>query len=383
MIIGLNAIQFHRQNSGIGQYIKSLFAELVPRMLNNQMVDEIIIYITRDAPEFPGVADYPRVRLVRLPINRLAYIRRGLYEQTLLTLRIINDKVDLYLSADTKLPWIVPRRIKTVVILHDLCVFRWPEEYKGSRVLYWQRVFQRSLRRADQVIAVSNFSKDEAVDILRLAPEKIYVVHNGVEPRFHPINEFEQLMRVKKQYNLPENFILFVGQMSPRKNLASLFTAFRSLNKDFPGLNLVLVGMRGWKDQNTWDMLDRLGIKDKVYFPGYVDDEDLPAVYNLARITVYPSLYEGFGLPPLESMACGTICIASNTSSIPEVVMDCASLVEPQPEYIANEISRVLLLNSDDLNRYKQRGIERAASLSWARAAEETQKVILQAINKE
>jgi glycosyltransferase involved in cell wall biosynthesis len=195
------------------------------------------------------------------------------------------------------------------------------------------------------------------------------VVPAGVGPEYHPISDQATLETVRRRYNLPRRFILHVGTLEPRKNLVRLMEALRAIADREPETALVLVGGKGWLYEDIFAGVERLGLAGKVIFPGYVAEADLPAVYNLAAVLAYPSLYEGFGIPPLEAMACSVPVVSSNSSSLPEVVGDAALLVEPtDSDALASALLRAL--SDNDLRQtLTKRGLARAAAFSWPAAA--------------
>jgi len=242
----------------------------------------------------------------------------------------------------------------------------------------------RFLQAADTVIAVSECTKRDAVRLYGLDEAKIRVICEGVNSRFRPASP-EAMAVAWARYGLPERYILCVGTIEPRKNLNTLMEAFATL-KVRPAtcdLRLVIVGKKGWLYKGFFRRLRELGLEGEVVFPGFVPDEDLPALYSAAELFVFPSLYEGFGLPPLEAMACGTPVIASNTSSVPEVVGEAGILVEPRDvRVLAGAMERVLM-DEGKQREMRDKGLQQAARFSWERAARETLQVYGEVANVE
>jgi glycosyltransferase involved in cell wall biosynthesis len=297
-----------------------------------------------------------------------------------LPVELITGPVDVFHSPDFTLPpvW----RALTVLTVHDLSFLRVPECFTGALRHYLERVVPRSVRRADHVIADSESTGRDLVRLLDVPASKVTVIHSGVEPRFRPIADRATLEAVRQRYNLPERFILSVGTLQPRKNFTTLIEAFSRLKLGAGSwklgtrnLKLVIVGGKGWLYEAVFARVETLGLQGEVLFPGFVADEDLPPLYNLAEVFALPSWYEGFGLPPLEAMACGTPVVTSNTSSLPEVVGDAGLMVEPiDVEGLAAEMGRVL--GDSDLRREMvQRGLARAREFTWERAARQLLKV--------
>jgi glycosyltransferase involved in cell wall biosynthesis len=286
--------------------------------------------------------------------------------------------VDLFHATEHLLPRF--SSVRTVFTLHDLIFLFHPETHKPLNRWFLTLMMPRFLRAADAVIAVSECTKRDAIRFYGIPEEKITVIYEGVNPRFRPASP-EAIAAVRARYNLPEHFILYVGTIEPRKNLTALLEAFhhllatRSLRPAPCDLRLVIVGKKGWLYEGFFRRLRELGLEDRVIFTGYVPDEDLPALYSAADLFVFPSLYEGFGLPVLEAMACGVPVICSNTSSLPEVAGDAALLVDPADvRALAGAMERAL---TDEALRVtlRARGIEKAGRFSWEGAARKTVEV--------
>src|SRR5262249_31892651 len=191
----------------------------------------------------------------------------------------------------------------------------------------WQLGY--AARRADAVITVSECSRHDLVSYLGLDIERIRVISEGVDTRFRPVVNDAWLQAVLARYTIKQPYVLYVGGINARKNIGRLFTAYAQLLERHPDVALVVCGKRQWQTDEIDATFRQLNLTDYVHFTGYVDDADLPALYSAAELFVFPSLYEGFGLPPLEAMACGTPVVTSNVSSLPEVVGDAALIVDP------------------------------------------------------
>ena len=235
------------------------------------------------------------------------------------------------------------------------------------------------MKKADKIITISQHTKKDLLEHLMIPPEQIEPVYLGVDPHFRVIHQ-NQLTETREKYHLPERFILYVGSEQPRKNFQSVIRAFQSLKNTYnlEGIKLVKVGRPqiGEDDRKAiFDLIGELGLAKDVFFMDYVPEEDLPSMYNLADLFVYPSLYEGFGLPPLEAMACGTPVVTSNTSSLPEVVGDAGIMVDPlDVDALADSMHRVL--TDDHLSeKLRNMGIARAREFSWEKTAQKTWQI--------
>jgi glycosyltransferase involved in cell wall biosynthesis len=275
--------------------------------------------------------------------------------------------VDIFHSPDFILPPV--RRAKTLVTVHDLSFIRVPECADPNLRAYLNKVVPRSVDRADLILADSQNTKDDLVELLSAESDRIEVVYPGVEERFRPIEHQALLEGVRRRYNLPPRFVLGLGTLQPRKNFITLIEAFADLRFAICDLHLVIVGGKGWLYEGIFATVERLGLEDKVVFPGFVADEALPALYNLADLFVFPSLYEGFGLPPLEAMACGTPVVTSNSSSLPEVVGEAGLMVEATDIETLTEAMRRVLEDSALRARMIAKGLEQARKFTWEKAA--------------
>jgi glycosyltransferase involved in cell wall biosynthesis len=266
------------------------------------------------------------------------------------------------------------RSVPTVLTVHDLIFRHLPEHHKALNRAYLNLALPLYCRRATHVIAISECTCRDLMAAYDLPPEKVTVIHEAADPRFRP-QAPGRVTAVRERYGLPERYILFVGTIEPRKNLTRLLYAFEALYADGLCDALVIVGKRGWLYGDFFAQLERSPVRDAVLFPGYVPDELLPAVYAGARMLAFPSLYEGFGLPALEAMACGTPVACSGTSALPEVVGDAALTFDPTSQDAIVEALRRLLRDAHLRGELVQRGLERAAQFSWDRVAAETQAV--------
>jgi glycosyltransferase involved in cell wall biosynthesis len=253
------------------------------------------------------------------------------------------------------------------VTIHDLAFLRWPDQVPTRRYRYLSRELTASAKRASRILAVSEATKWDIVERFEIDPAKIVCTPLGVDARFRPVtadalNEFRVAKGIKRPY------ILSVATLEPRKNLLRLLDAF-AMVADLVPHDLVLVGPEGWLMKTIHERLQRSALADRVRVTGFVPDEELPAWYSGADLFAYPSLYEGFGLPPLEAMACGVPVLTSNCSSLPEVVGDAALTVEPtQTEAIADGMSH-LLTDESLAADLRLRGPHRAAGFTWERTA--------------
>ncbi len=280
--------------------------------------------------------------------------------------------VDIFHATDNLLPYFA--RVRTVFTLHDL-VFRFhPATHKPLNRWFLTLGMPFFLRRADAIIAVSEWTRRDAVRLYGIPEDKISVIYEGVDPRFRR-QVAEQIAATRRCYGLPERYILYVGTIEPRKNLIALLEAYallRSQHAVADSCRLVFVGKKGWLYEPFFRRLRELALTDQVIITGFVPDDDLPALYAGADVFVFPSIYEGFGLPVLEAMACGTPVVCSNASSLPEVAGEAALMVDAgDVAGLASAIRRVI--EDHDLRAsLSARGVVQAQRFTWEETARRT-----------
>ncbi len=254
-----------------------------------------------------------------------------------------------------------------MVTVHDLAYLRLPDRLPTGRRRYFAALTRASVRRASRVLAVSESTKRDIVELLGVPPEQIAVTPLAADRSFRPVTG-EALEVFLGEQGIVRPFVLSVGTLEPRKNLPTLLRAFARIAAEMPH-DLVLAGPEGWMTDEIHETRRRLDLGDRLRFTGYVDAEALPAWYSAADLFVYPSLYEGFGLPPLEAMACGTPVITSDVSSLPEVVGDAGLTVPPTDEMALAEAMRRVLGDPAIGADLRKRGLERAKRFSWEQTA--------------
>lgn len=375
--------------SGVGTYAD----QIVRSLLRLDSRNEYLLFLVTDAPwiEAPNLRKIPITGYDRMLLNRW-------WENVLLPGYLSTYGIDVYFSPSCALPVLprlgavmarlpVPRRwtsffnagktTRYVATIHDVIGAIYPETFT-PKMRMWQNLFSRNAAAlADRIIAVSESTKRDFVRIYRPRTQDVTVVPHSVDDCFSRVTDPTVLQRVRNKYSLPPSFVLNLGTIEPRKNVTRLARAYTLLpadvRKQYP---LVICGAQGWYSGAILDEIRSLGISDSITIVGFAEHEDIPALYSLATLFVYPSLYEGFGYPPLEAMACGVPVIASKTSSLPEVVGDAGILVDPRDELaLAQQIERVL---SDARLQatLAQQGIERAKQFRWEITARQTLAIL-------
>ncbi|MCS6772600.1 MAG: glycosyltransferase family 1 protein [Anaerolineae bacterium] len=364
----------HRK-AGLGRYAQALIEALVADTKEQARERYAIFYYAAEEVEPEGqLRTLPRVTTTQSAYDwRLRTLLAHWFNRPQNDLFSGAVKPRLFHATEHLLPRL--SGVRTVLTLHDLIFKAFPRYHLPRNYLFLQLAMPLFLRRADAIICVSEHTKRDAVKHYRVPEEKIRVIYEGVEPHFSPDIPSATLRRVRERYHLPDRFVLFVGTIEPRKNLPVLFEAFQALREQAPDLaeELLIVGKQGWLHEGVYRMVHELGLTGLVRFVGRVDDEDLPALYRLASVMAFPSLYEGFGLPPLEAMACGTPVVASNAAAMPEVLGDAALLIPPTDPSEWTRALRSVLSNESVRRDLSQRGRQRAAQFDWQKTARATQ----------
>lgn len=284
-----------------------------------------------------------------------------------------NKKIDIYHVPQNGIGLNTNITCKKIVTIHDLIPYIMPETVGRGYLLKFLKEMPYIIDKSQGILTVSEFSKKDILRFFPIDESKIFVTPLAADSKYKPLHKDSCKSILKDKYNINKKFILYLGGFSERKNVHSLITAFSNIYYDLnEEYNLVIVG--SYKDDSQYliKLRDKLNMTDKIIFTGFAPDEDLPIFYNGCEVFVYPSLYEGFGLPPLEAMNCKTPVITSNLTSIPEVVGDSGILINPH-NIIELESSIVEILNDDSLkDYYGKKGFERAQNFSWQNTAKKT-----------
>lgn len=375
--LALESNTLQGKRAGIGHYTEQLSLAL------QACPDVDIRYFSwressAEAPKPMGLV-FPRRRL-RQSLNKIPMGREvQLWLQRYQLQALKNQwRPDLVLGTNYVLP---KSNIPSVVVVHDLSHLRYPEFHPPGRVRFLVRHLAASMRRAEMVVTVSRFSKSELLHFFPDLAGKVRVIYPGISERFWQAPTDEQLRALSVALNGESRpYLLFLSTLEPRKNISRLLQAYtmlpEKLRQKYP---LVMVGQMGWQESSFAPLLEKLLARKEVIMTGYLRDELLPALYHRAHAFLYPSLYEGFGLPPVEAMACGCPVLVSSIASLPEVVGDAAVQVDPiDTESIADGILR-LMEDSSLRMELQENGLERAKQFSWAKTAEQTWQVLTEA----
>jgi glycosyltransferase involved in cell wall biosynthesis len=352
MKIGIEITAAVRQGGGIGRYVR----EMIRALAHSDAANRYQLFFASPNPvPFPPTPLPQNFSTRHLPFHDIWLARLWHRAQIPVNVEWITGEIDLYHAPDFVLP---PTRARSLLTVHDLSFARDPDSAAPTLRDYLNVVVPRSVQRATHIIAVSQATKNDLVELYNTPEEKISVIHEGVDEKFRPAAD----KAISEKYGMSERPYLFsVSTIQPRKNYKRLIQALAFLPNEF---ELVIAGGKGWLYDDIFAEAEKF--KGRVRFLGFVPDDDLPALYSGASVFAYPSLYEGFGLPLLEAMACGTPTVASNISCLPEVAADAAVTVSPyHPESIAAGI-RAALANRSDLI---EKGFARASQFKWQNSA--------------
>lgn len=362
MRIGYDATSLFRKITGIEQYALNLLKSIIKYDNKNQYT---VFFRKEIYPDFLNLRSKIKFKVCLL--NSQVFC-----EQFWLPYRISKEKLDVVHFPAFPPGLFVPK--KYIVTLHDATMWKYKQTISWKNKIYMKPLTNIALRKADKIITVSDSSKKDIVKYCKVDERRIINTGESISDAFCLINDREILEKTKLKLNLPDKFILYVGSIEPRKNLATLLKAYKLLRRKRQDLiyKLVLVGRKAWGDKEIKSKIFELGIERDVLQIGYVRENDLNCIYNLAKLFVFPSIYEGFGLPPLEAMSCGVPVLVSNVSSLPEILGDAAVLIPPlDTETMAKKIE-ILLENSSLREDLIRKGMERVKLYSWEKVVRKT-----------
>jgi glycosyltransferase involved in cell wall biosynthesis len=371
MQVGIDARLVFYSNAGIGQYIIHLTKALAE--INTPTINFSLLQSRKDRTAIVQSPKFKRASLWTPSHHRL--------EQPALRFETARLGLDLLHSPDFIPPF--KRNYKSVITVHDLAFLLYPQFMTKEAARYYGQIDQ-AVRSTDHIIAVSHATKQDLSKQLGVPDEKVSVIYEGINPHYNPMDKNKAAAAVEKRWGLEPGFIFFLSTLEPRKNVPNLLKAYHMLRQRYKSkVKLVLAGKPGWLFEEIDETVQQLQLEKDAIFLGRVTDQEVNWLYNTASMLVYPSFYEGFGLPPLEAMHCGLPVIASQIKVMPEVVGDAALLVDPHDvESLAISMNRVL---SDDTLRQELilKGQKRAAQFSWIQAAYETLQVYQYVVNEE
>ena len=348
--------------TGVGYYTEHLLHHLAQQSGGDT---ELVVVSNRAVDTVVPLPPRVRVSTASVQLPRMVWMQ-ALAPRTLGRLR-----VDVAHFTNGMVPLASP--VPTVVTIHDMSLTLYPCYHPLRRVLLNRPLVDMAARRANAVITVSQSAKRDIVRLYNLPADRVHVVHEAAAPAFVPVRDQRELDRVRRKYGLADRVILYVGTIEPRKNLTKLIEAFAERHRSGDlAHQLVCVGPYGWLSRDLESQLERLKIADAIRFTGYVPFGDLPVLYSLSEMFVFPSLYEGFGLPVIEAMACGTPVVAGRHSAFGEIADAAIEYPEALEPDALGDVMVALASNRERREELSRLGVERARLFSWERAALET-----------
>lgn len=373
MKIGIDVSPAVGDRTGVGQYSFNLVKELAKIDKENQYtIFSFFTYIYNE--EFKKF-DFNRDKNFKFKFENLSrewidYLWRKLWIPKCKFL----DGLDLFHSTTFCFPDDFSGKI--ISTIYDVSFKTHPQFHEQANIEHCERGVKQAIEKADKIIVISGHTKKDLIKYYNCPEEKIVITYLGCDERFRVLDGSEKISAIKKKYKIDKPFIFNVGSIEPRKNISGLMEAYSILeNKYKKSFDLVIAGGKGWLNSGIYKKKEELNLAGNVKFIGYVDDDDLPYLYNSAELFVYPSFYEGFGLPILEAMACGCPVITSNSASMPEVSGDAAILIDPEKTDMLETAIESVLKNRGKHKSMKEKGLKQAEKFSWTKCAQETLRV--------
>lgn len=373
MKILIDFTQIPVQKAGVGIYAMFLLKEIA--IIENELTFYVVV--SNDDKEILNLLYSNPKKFKIIKVNKIFrnLVLRFLLEQLYLPLLILKYNIQTIHSLHYSFPFL-PLPVKKVVTLHDMTFFLYPELHKKFYVLFFKFIIKSSIKFCDTLICVSQSTKQDALDILNIEEprkKKLVVVPLGTDFNL----DYYPNKKTLNKYDLSEkNYFLFIGTLEPRKNIISVIESYAMFSKTFPfNKNLVIVGMKGWYYEEIFSKVEILKLQDKIKFTGFVDENEKKDLLWYSYLFLYPSLYEGFGIPVLEAMAFGIPSITSNISSMPEVAGDAAILVNPKKIIEIYEAMALLFNDKDVYDGLIKKSLSQAKKFTWSKMAIDTIKV--------
>ena len=369
--IAMDISSIFRSRAGVGHYTKNLTRELLSYNTNSRE----LIFIIKERI---------KINLKRKRNNIIRFcnaIMHLFWEQLAIPVFLRKNGINLFHSPAFVCPLI--KICPTIITIHDMAYLLYPGKFVNAYRRYLKFWVPLCVKVADKVITDSFCSKRDIIRLLKIPEEKIEVVYLGKDSSFKQITDKALIDEFCIKHGIKKKFILHVGTLEPRKNITGLIKAYSIFKKENNecDFNLVIAGEKGWMYSSIFALVEKLKLENSVTFIGYIEDGELPILYNAAKVFVYPSLYEGFGLPVLEAMACGIPVITSNTSSLPEIVGDAGIMVDPRDSAALAAAIQKVILDNDLREEMIRKGLKKAENFSWEKTAKETTQIYNKVLN--
>jgi glycosyltransferase involved in cell wall biosynthesis len=364
MRIAITLQSLHHQG-GIGIYTREIVKHLIAMDTNN----EYILLYPSFGQSHKSLGQFQNHDNVTELLSK-SLVPHGNYWDHFVVPRVVKKYgIDVFFNPYQSVPLI--GNFKKILVMQNSEWFTMPEVFWLSERLTGRLRVAAIMKAADRIISISNMIKEECIQATGLPESKFRTIHYGIGEEFKPITDETIRSSIKEKYHLPDKFILFVGGIYPQKNFGGLVRAFSLMTQDIPH-QLVIAGSPRWKYQNDLKLIEESKLENRVQFLGWVDYEDLPAIYSLTDCFVYPSFHEGFGLCLVEAMACGCPLVAASSGAIPEVAGGAAIMVDPKSDFAIKEAIVKVIFDTDVRQQFVQKGLARAENFSWKKCATET-----------
>lgn len=361
MKIGIDgrAAKWYR-GTGIGTYTY----ELINSISKIDSENEYLIFMPDNS--LNDLSTKKNIKFRNINVN----IKNNFWDEVNIPNILENDEIEIYHVPQNGVGLPANKKCPFVITLHDIIPYKMPETVSERYLKIFNEEIPKIVSMCDGIITVSNFSKEDIANTFNFPKDKIYVTYLSAEKIYKPLNKILSKRIISSKYGIDDDFILYVGGFSPRKNISGLITAFSKLKlSSTNSLKLVIAGRKGLSYENYLSLTEKLDISSKVIFPGFIDVMDMPYLYNSAKLLVYPSFYEGFGLPPLEAMSCGTPVIVSNVTSLPEIFSKSSIMVDPYDENALCSAIHECIENKVLKNTLIDKGFSLCKKLTWQSTA--------------
>lgn len=370
-IIAIDYTPAYEQGGGIGRYVRELTVALAK-------IDHTSPYrLFVSGAQHDDLSHMPSDNFVWKPTAITPKWLARIWHRARLPIpvEVFTGKVNLFHATDFVLPPTLPTT-KTLLTVHDLSFIRVPETASPKLKAYLDTVVPRSVRNTDHILADSQATKDDLIDLYDTPADKITVLLSGVNQRFKPVDDKSELESTRDKYNLGDKrYVFSVGTVQPRKNYSRVIRSVSQLRQNGFDIHYVIAGGKGWLEDEMYETIQETKMEEYVQLLGFVDDVDLPALYSGSECLIIPSLYEGFGLPILEAMACGVPVITSNVSSLPEVAGEATLLIDPFDTDAITESLHNVLTNLEERTRLIKGGFQQVSQFTWERSARQLKAI--------
>jgi glycosyltransferase involved in cell wall biosynthesis len=369
--IAIDYTPAYEQGGGIGRYVR----ELTSALSRLDPITQYKLFVL--GAQLNGLPQQPSPNFIWKPTRITPRWSARLWHRARLPIPIelFTGQIDLFHATDFVLP---PTLLttKTLLTVHDLSFVRVPETASPPLKTYLDAVVPRSVKRANHILADSQATKNDLIDLYKMPESKVSVLLSGVDKRFEPVINTHSLEQIRTKYGLHnKQYILSVGTVQPRKNYSRVIRSLAQLRQQGLDVHYAIAGGKGWLEDEMYQTIKDTHLQDYVHVLGFVDDEDLPALYTSSECLIITSLYEGFGLPILEAMACGTPVITSNLSSLPEVAGDASILVDPLDIDAITKATYTIMTDSTQRNQLIEAGYQQVKNFTWKQSAKHLKSI--------